>query len=55
VVESAGIINAEFTIHFHGEGDIRIIDEDGLALDGDGDGGEGGDFRSAFVIELGPY
>jgi len=55
VVNSAGFINSEFTIQIRGAGPTPIIDEDGLILDGDGDGREGCDFESSFVIQLGPY
>ena len=55
VVNSAGIIIGEFTIPLSTTGAVRIIDEDGMVLDGDRFVGPGGDFYSNFVVELGPY
>ncbi len=55
IAESAGLVKGEFTIWVRGTGENKIVDKDGLALDGDKDDGPGGDFYSTFVIELGPY
>jgi hypothetical protein len=55
VVNSAGIIQGNFTVRLLGTGSNVIVDEDDLALDGDNDGTPGGDFQSTFVVALGPY
>jgi hypothetical protein len=40
-----------YTLTVVGDGPERILDVDGLALDGDGDGAPGGNFTSTFTVD----
>jgi hypothetical protein len=41
-----------YTLTVFGTGPNRILDVDGLALDGDGNGSPGGNFTSTFTLVL---